>query len=96
MNMLIELKNKKQDLLKIAATYGLKNLRVFGSVAKMEDDEKSDVDLLVDTEPFCSLLEMGGAVVDFETCLGRKVDVVTVKGLKNRIRDKVLSEAIPL
>ena len=96
MSLLEQIKNKKTDLLKIANNYGLKNLRVFGSVARQEEDEKSDVDFLVDVESHCTLLELGGAVMDFESVLGRPVDVVTLKGLKKRIREKVLHEAIPL
>lgn len=71
-------------------------MRVFGSVARGEADEKSDIDLLVDMEPGRSLLDLIGLLMDLEALLGCKVDVVTVKGLRERIREPVLKEAVAL
>jgi len=56
----------------------------------------SDVDFLVDLEPGRSLLDLGGLLMDLQDLLGRPVDVVTEKGLRSRIRDRVLKEAVPL
>lgn len=77
-------------------TYGASNLRVFGSVARGENDAASDLDLLVDLEPGRSLLDLGGLSMDLQDLLGCSVDVVTEKGLKVRIRDRVLQGPIQL
>lgn len=90
------LKGKREEILHAAARHGARNLRVFGSVARGEADERSDIDLLVDMEQGRSLLDMGGLLVDLQKLLGRPVDLVTEKGLKSRIRDRVLREARPL
>ena len=90
------LQNKRAEILRIAATHGAYNVRVFGSVVKDEDDEKSDVDFLVEMEKGRSLLDMGGLLMDLRDLLGRKVDVVTPDGLRARMRDRVLREARPI
>jgi len=94
LNQLIQ--EKRPEILKIAARHGAYNLRLFGSVARGEADEASDVDLLVELEPDRSLLDLGGFLSDLEDLLQCKVDVVTERGLKNRIRERVLQEAVPL
>ena len=71
-------------------------MRVFGSVARGEADEKSDIDLLVDMEPGRILLDLIGLLMDLEALLGCKVDVVTVKALRECIRERVLKEAVAL
>ena len=76
--------------------YGVSNIRVLGSVARGEADEKSDIDLLVDMEPGRNLLDLIGFLKDLESLLGCKVDVVTEKGLRERIRERVLKEAVAL
>ena len=91
-----QLQTQRQAILRIAQIYGAKNLRIFGSVARGEDDDKSDLDLLVDLEPGRSLFDLGGLAIDLQDLLGCSVDVVTEKGLKQRIRDRVLQEAIEL
>lgn len=60
------------------------------------DDAESDVDFLVDLEPGRGLLDLGGFQMELENVLGRRVDVVTERGLRPRIRARVLREAIPL
>ncbi len=90
------LKEKREEILRIAQSYGARNLRVFGSVARGEADEVSDIDFLVDLEPGRSLLDLGGLQVELETLLGCRVDVVTERGLKARIRARVLHEAAPV
>ena len=94
LNQLI--REKRQEILEIAARHGAYNVRMFGSVARGEADEASDVDILVELEPNRSLLDLGGFLADVQELLGCKVDVVTEKGLKTRIRDRVLQEAVPL
>ena len=90
------LREKRQEILKIAAKHGAYNVRIFGSVARGEADEASDVDILVELGPDRSLLDLGGFLTDLEDLLGRRVDVVTERGLRQRIRDRVLNEAVPL
>ena len=92
----MNLKKNREEILRIASRYGAYNVRIFGSVARGEADDQSDVDILVDIESGRSLLDLGGLLMDLEACLKQKVDVVTEKGLRGRIRDQVLSEAIPL
>jgi uncharacterized protein len=90
------LREKREDILRVASKRGASNVRVFGSVARGEADAKSDIDLLVDLEPGRSLFDLGGLLMDLQDLLGRKVDVVTERGLRERIRARVLQEAIPL
>lgn len=87
---------KRDDILRTATYYGAYNVRVFGSVARGEADSQSDIDLLVDMEPGRSLFDLGGLLTDLRDMLGCDVDVVTEKGLRDRIRSRVLKEAIPL
>jgi uncharacterized protein len=90
------LKKKREDILRVAARHGASNIRVFGSVARGESDEKSDLDLLVTMEPGRSLLDHAALWLELQKLLGREVDVVSEKGLRPRMRDKVLTEAVPL
>lgn len=90
------LTEKHDEILRMAARHGAKNIRVFGSVARGDADAASDVDVLVDMEPGRSLLDMGGLLMDLQDLLGCSVDVVTERGLRPRIRDRVLAEAVPL
>lgn len=90
------LKEKRQEILRIAAEHGAHNVRVFGSVARGEADERSDIDFLVELEPGRSLFDLGGLQYDLQALLGCAVDVVTERGLKARIRDRVVREAAPL
>ena len=90
------LRAKRDEILQICAKYGARNVRVFGSVARGEADEQSDIDLLVEFEPNRSLLDHAGLWVELQELLGVKVDVVSERGLKPRIRQRVLQEAIPL
>jgi predicted nucleotidyltransferase len=87
---------QKQSILKIASKRGAKNLRVFRSVARGQSDESSDIDFLVDLEPSRTLFDLSGLAVDLEILLRRRVDVVTERGLRPRVRERVLAEAIPL
>jgi uncharacterized protein len=90
------LKERRDEILRIAARHGAHNVRVFGSVVRGEAREGSDIDFLVDMDPGRTLLDMGGLLMDLRDALGRDVDVVTERGLKARIRERVLKEAMPL
>lgn len=88
-----QIMSKRNEIARIAKLHGATNIRVFGSVARGNADDESDVDFLVDLEKGRSLLDLGGLLIDLQALLGRRVDVVTEKGLKPRIRERVLSEA---
>jgi predicted nucleotidyltransferase len=90
------LKAKREEILRVCAKYGAYNVRVFGSVARSEADEQSDIDFLVELEAGRTLFDLGGLQYDLEQLLGCRVDVVTERGLKPRIRERVLREALPL
>jgi predicted nucleotidyltransferase len=91
------LQEKRTERLKIASKHGAYNIRIFGSVARCEDNENSDIDFLIDYDinkispwfPGCLLM-------DLQDLLGCKVDIVTEKGLSKLIKDRVLQEAKPL
>jgi len=90
------LKSKRNEILAIAARHGARNVRVFGSVARGEADEASDIDLIVEFEPGRSLLDHAGLWLELQELLGCKVDVVSERGIKPRLRERVLKEAVPL
>ena len=90
------LKEKRDEILRIASKHGARNVRVFGSVARGEADEGSDVDLLVELEPGRSLMDHAALWLELQEALGRRVDVVSDRGIKPRIRERVLREAIPI
>jgi uncharacterized protein len=90
------LKEKRSDILKVAAEHGARNIRVFGSAARGEATQGSDLDLLVELEPGRTLLDHAGLLLDLQDLLGVDVDVVTEKGIKERMRQRVLEEAVEL
>lgn len=88
--------SKRDEILRVAVKRGARNIRVFGSVARGESDAASDVDFLVDMEPVRSLFDLSGLLIDLEAVLQTEVDVVTERGLRDRIRERVLREAVAL
>lgn len=95
-NLSEPLQEQRDEILRISAKYGAYNVRIFGSVARGEADLESDIDVLVDLEPGRNLLDLGGLLMELQALLRCRVDVVTEKGLRPRIRDRVLAEAVPL
>ena len=87
---------QKEQILALAAKYGAYNVRIFGSVANGTADDKSDVDFLVELQEGRSLLDLGGLLMELQELLKCSVDVVTPAGLRPRIRDRVLKEAVPI
>lgn len=90
------LKEKREEILRLAGSHGMDNVRVFGSVARGEAGPGSDVDFLVRLAPGVTLIGHSALIRELETLLGRKVDVISERGLRPRIRDQVLREAVPL
>jgi predicted nucleotidyltransferase len=87
------LKEKRAEILRIAAEHGARNVRVFGSAVRAEATPDSDIDFLVELEPGRSLLDQAALVLDLEELLGCKVDVVTERGLYWLLRRRILKEA---
>jgi predicted nucleotidyltransferase len=90
------LQHNRDAILAAAARRGAVNVRVFGSVARGEADELSDIDLLVTFEPGVTLLGHIALERELGELLGRKVDVVSERGLRPKIKERVLREAAPL
>ena len=90
------LKDKRDEILRIAAMHGASNVRVFGSAARGEAREDSDVDFLVDMESDHTPFFPGGLIMDLEELLGCKVDVVTMDGLHWYVKDEIVKEAVPV
>jgi len=90
------LAERRSQILSLAEHYRAGDVRVFGSVARGESTERSDVDLLIKPRDGCSLFDLGGLLEDLQDLLGCQVDLVTEDGLKPRLRDRILKEALPL
>ena len=94
MNALLE--SKRQDMLDLARSYGITRVRVFGSMARGDATNASDIDLLVDIGEKTSGFGLGGLLMDLQDMLGRRVDLVTEQALHPAIRERILREAVPL
>ncbi|RJO74554.1 MAG: nucleotidyltransferase [Myxococcales bacterium] len=90
------IRSKRREIDTIAKRYGVTSIRLFGSVARGDDRPESDIDLLIEVEPGRGLLDHAGFTIEMQKLLGVHVDVVTKGGLKDRLRDHVLSEAVSL
>ena len=91
------IQEKRKKILEIAANHGAFNVRLFGSVARGEETENSDIDFLIDydIEKISSWFPVG-LIHDLEDLLDRKVDVVSAKSLHEFIKERILAEAIML
>jgi predicted nucleotidyltransferase len=87
---------KREEIVKVAALRGARNVRLFGSLARGEESADSDVDLLVDMEEGRSLLDLSHLLQDMEELLGCRVHVVEPEGLHWAIRERIIKEAVPL
>ena len=96
MNLELLLKQREQ-ILRIASKHGASNLQIFGSIARRENTSKSDINLLAELAPQCTLLDQIALIQELEEFLGYSVDVVEPDdSVHNLIRNQVLEEAIPL
>lgn len=96
MNVSRLLHEKRDRILELAAKHGAANVRVFGSAARGDASEASDLDLLVAMEAGRTLLDLVGLWQDLEELLGCKVHVLTDGGVSPHLQDKIYSEARPL
>jgi hypothetical protein len=90
------IQGKREAILEIARRYGAHDVRIFGSVARGDATEDSDLDIIVRFDPGRSLLDHGGLIMDLRELLGVKVDVIDEDGMRERFRRHALKEAIPL
>jgi predicted nucleotidyltransferase len=91
-----DLRGRRHEIVAIGQRYGVSNIRIFGSVARGEADELSDLDLLIDVAPGHGYFDMTGFALDVEQLMDVFTQVATPNGLKKRIRARVLAEAVPL
>ena len=91
-----DIRRYRAEIESLAAKRRVRNVRIFGSVAKGTASRDSGVDFLVDADPDCSYFDLAGLYADLETLLQHKVDVVTPNAVHWFIRDEVLQEAISL
>ena len=89
-------RTKREQILRLALRHGVTGGRVFGSMARGDAGPQSDVDLLIEVGPDPSPWFPGGLVAELEELLGRRVQVVTERGLDDLLRERVLEEAVPL
>ena len=89
-------REKREEVLRLASAYGAYNVRVFGSAVRGEDTESSDIDFLVSMEEGRSLLDQAGLLADLQELLGCNVDVVTDDSIYWLIRRRILKEARPV
>ncbi len=90
------LRPKREEILRIARKHGVARIQVFGSFARGEANESSDLDLLIEVEGPTPPWFPGGLVADLQSLLGRRVDVVEPDALQEDTRVRILQEAVPL
>ncbi len=90
------LRERREEILRLAEHHRAGNVRIFGSAARGEAKVDSDVDILIKPKDGCSLFDLGGLLLDLEDLLKCRVDLVPEDGIKPAIRERVLREAMPL
>ena len=90
------MESQREEVIQIAARYGVEGVRLFGSILHGDAGPGSDLDLLVNLRPGRTLLDIVALKQDLEDLLGCDVDVVTEASLSPYIRDQVLREAVAL
>ena len=94
--VLNDLRSRRSEILQVAHARGASRVRVFGSVARGDATESSEIDFLVDLDSSRGLFDLGGLLMDLRDLLGHEVDVVTEAGLRPRVAERVLADAIEL
>ena len=90
------IEQKREEIRRIAAKHGARNVRVFGSVVRDEAGPESDVDFLIEVGSTTSSWFPVGLIVELEELLGRPVEVVAERALKRDLKERVLREAVPV
>lgn len=93
---LSKLKDRRKQILEIATVHGISDIKIFGSVARLEECENSDIDLIVSFEEGRSLFDLIRFKDEMSQLLDRPIDVVTKQSIHATIRDDILHEAIEL
>jgi uncharacterized protein len=96
MSLLQLIRNKRAEILRLAALHGARNVRIFGSVARGQNQPDSDADFLVTFDKDRSLMDHAALLVELEQLLGCHVDVAPEDSLRPQIKDRVLRDAIPI
>jgi hypothetical protein len=91
-----QLRTRRAEIVAVAERHGASNLRIFGSVARGESADSSDIDFLARFQPDRSLFDWAALVRDLQMLLGTKVDVVSDRGLRERVRETIVRDAVPL
>ena len=86
----------REKILPVLRRHGVTRAGLFGSVARGEATPESDVDILVELDAEASLLDFIGVKLDLEDVLEQRVDLVQYDAIKPRLRDRILSEEVPL
>ena len=94
--MFKRLQREKENILTIAKRHHAENVRLFGSVARGDEHEESDVDFLVDFLPGSTLYDQIDLISELTQKLGCRVDIVSARALNKHLRQRVLDEAISL
>ncbi len=93
---LSELRARREEIIRVAEARGAHRVRVFGSVARGDSSVGSDVDFLVQLDEQRGLFDLGGLLMDLQDLLGCDVDVTTEAGLRPRVAERVLADAVDL
>jgi uncharacterized protein len=91
-----DLRARREEILGCATDHGARNVRVFGSTARGDAGQSSDIDLLVEMESGRNLLDLVGLWQDLEDLLGTHVDVLSDGGVSPHLRERIYAEAVPL
>ncbi|WP_106855180.1 nucleotidyltransferase family protein [Caballeronia novacaledonica] len=86
----------REEIRRVVEAHHASNARVFGSVARGEDTDESDLDLLIDPTPRTSLLDIGAIRHELRELLGVTADVLTPGALPDRTRNAIIAGAIPV
>ncbi len=91
-----KIQQQREEIIQVAGRHRAVNIRLFGSVARGDENESSDIDMLVDFLPGASLLDQVALIQDLSDKLQRKVDVVSTRALNHHLREDILKEAIQI